>query len=198
VDDDVRNIFSLTSVLESHGMKVVFAENGRARSRCSSENPDVDLVLMDVMMPEMDGYETTRAIREIGGVQGPADHRRDGQGDEGRSREDPRRGRVRLHHQAGGHRAAALADAGVAVLVSATMREPMLPRPPAGYSPELEKVEIELLLEGIFRQYGFDFRSYAYASLRRRLWKRIHAENLPTVSALQERVLHDPQVMESC
>jgi chemotaxis protein methyltransferase CheR len=76
------------------------------------------------------------------------------------------------------------------------MREPMLPRPPAGYSPELEKVEIELLLEGIFRQYGFDFRSYAFASIRRRLWKRIHAENLPSVSALQERVLHDPQVME--
>jgi CheY-like chemotaxis protein/HAMP domain-containing protein/GAF domain-containing protein len=64
VDDDVRNIFSLTSVLESHGMKVIFAENGRAAIEMLDENPDVDLVLMDVMMPEMDGYETTRAIRE--------------------------------------------------------------------------------------------------------------------------------------
>jgi CheY-like chemotaxis protein/signal transduction histidine kinase/HAMP domain-containing protein len=65
VDDDVRNIFSLTSVLEGHGMEVVFAENGRDALGKLAENPDVDIVLMDVMMPEMDGYETTRAIREI-------------------------------------------------------------------------------------------------------------------------------------
>ena len=67
---------------------------------------------------------------------------------------------------------------------------------PSKYSPELEQVEIELLLEGIFRQYGFDFRSYAYASIRRRLWKRIAAEGLTTVSGLQERVLHEPDMME--
>jgi chemotaxis protein methyltransferase CheR len=70
-----------------------------------------------------------------------------------------------------------------------------LASPPIGYDPALERVEIELLLEGIFRHYGFDFRSYAYASLRRRVWKRIEAEGLPTVSALQERVLHDPEMM---
>lgn len=64
------------------------------------------------------------------------------------------------------------------------------------YDPELERVEIELLLEGIYRHYGFDFRSYAYASIRRRLWKRIEAEGFATVSALQERVLHEPQMME--
>jgi HAMP domain-containing protein/CheY-like chemotaxis protein/signal transduction histidine kinase len=64
-DDDVRNIFSLTSLLESHGMSVLFAENGRAALDVLGENPDVDIVLMDVMMPEMDGYETTRAIREM-------------------------------------------------------------------------------------------------------------------------------------
>ncbi|HEV2145873.1 MAG TPA: HAMP domain-containing protein, partial [Longimicrobiaceae bacterium] len=63
VDDDVRNIFSLTSVLESYGMQVVFAENGREALEMLAAHPDVDLVLMDVMMPEMDGYETTRAIR---------------------------------------------------------------------------------------------------------------------------------------
>jgi CheY-like chemotaxis protein/HAMP domain-containing protein/GAF domain-containing protein len=63
VDDDVRNIFSLTSVLESYGMQVVFAENGREALGTLRDNPDVDLVLMDVMMPEMDGYETTQAIR---------------------------------------------------------------------------------------------------------------------------------------
>ena len=64
------------------------------------------------------------------------------------------------------------------------------------YDPELERIEVELLLEGIYRNYGFDFRSYAYASIRRRLWKRIEAEGLTTVSALQARVLHEPPLME--
>src|SRR5215217_4387605 len=72
----------------------------------------------------------------------------------------------------------------------------VLPNTPARYSKELEKVEIELLLEGIFRHYGFDFRSYAYASLKRRLWKRIQAEGLETISGLQQKVLHDPPTME--
>src|SRR6185312_15256941 len=64
VDDDVRNIFSLTSVLEAHGMNVSFAENGRDALTTLDSTPGIDLVLMDVMMPEMDGYETMRAIRE--------------------------------------------------------------------------------------------------------------------------------------
>jgi HAMP domain-containing protein/CheY-like chemotaxis protein/signal transduction histidine kinase len=70
VDDDVRNIFSLTSVLESHGMSVLFAENGRAALEVLRDNPDIDLVLMDVMMPELDGYETTRAIRGMDSFRG--------------------------------------------------------------------------------------------------------------------------------
>ncbi len=65
VDDDVRNIFSLTSVLEDHGMVVRFAENGKDALRSLEEDPDVDTILMDVMMPEMDGYQTTKAIREL-------------------------------------------------------------------------------------------------------------------------------------
>jgi CheY-like chemotaxis protein len=64
VDDDVRNIFSLTSVLEDHGMVVEFAENGRDGIAKLESTPGIDLVLMDVMMPEMDGYETMQAIRK--------------------------------------------------------------------------------------------------------------------------------------
>jgi len=67
---------------------------------------------------------------------------------------------------------------------------------PSKYNTELEQIEIELLLEGIYQHYGFDFRSYAYASIRRRLWKRIEAEGLSTISALQDRVLHDSDLME--
>jgi len=65
VDDDIRNVFALASALEMRGMKVVFAENGREGIQRLHENPDVDLVLLDVMMPEMDGYETARAIRSM-------------------------------------------------------------------------------------------------------------------------------------
>ncbi len=65
VDDDVRNIFALTAVLERHKMAVLSAENGRAALEELGQNPDVDIVLMDIMMPEMDGYETMRQIRQM-------------------------------------------------------------------------------------------------------------------------------------
>ncbi|MET0401367.1 MAG: response regulator, partial [Cystobacter sp.] len=63
VDDDARNIFALTSVLENHGMRVTFGQDGRAALDQLEKNPDVDVVLLDVMMPEMDGYQAMRAIR---------------------------------------------------------------------------------------------------------------------------------------
>jgi CheY-like chemotaxis protein len=64
VDDDVRNIFALTSALEHKGAVVVIGRNGREAIDKLNEVDDIDLVLMDVMMPEMDGYEATALIRQ--------------------------------------------------------------------------------------------------------------------------------------
>jgi CheY-like chemotaxis protein len=63
VDDDIRNIFSLTGVLEQHDIEVLHAESGREGIAMLNETPSIDMVLMDVMMPDMDGYETMRQIR---------------------------------------------------------------------------------------------------------------------------------------
>jgi chemotaxis protein methyltransferase CheR len=60
----------------------------------------------------------------------------------------------------------------------------------------IEDIELDLLLEAIFRYYGFDFRNYAKSSIKRRVWNRIQAENLQTISGLQEKVFHDPSCMK--
>lgn len=63
-------------------------------------------------------------------------------------------------------------------------------------SDELEQIEIELLLDGVHRLYGYDFRNYALPSLKRRIWHHVHAENVHSISALQEKVLHDRACFE--
>ncbi|WP_042366140.1 HAMP domain-containing protein [Streptacidiphilus neutrinimicus] len=65
VDDDVRNVFAVTQILEMQGMRVLHAEDGRLGIDTLTAHPEVDLVLMDVMMPEMDGYQATAAIRAM-------------------------------------------------------------------------------------------------------------------------------------
>jgi CheY-like chemotaxis protein len=65
VDDDMRNIFALATVLEEHGMQIVWADNGREAIRLVADDPDLDVVLMDIMMPEMDGMTTMQEIRKL-------------------------------------------------------------------------------------------------------------------------------------
>jgi CheY-like chemotaxis protein len=65
IDDDVRNIFALTAILERHGLKMCFAESGQSGIAMLKRQSDIDIVLMDVMMPEMDGYQAMRAIRAM-------------------------------------------------------------------------------------------------------------------------------------
>src|SRR3954463_8685695 len=61
---------------------------------------------------------------------------------------------------------------------------------------EIEKIEIELLLEAIYRYYGYDFRNYAQSFIQRRILQRVQKENLTSISALQEKVLHQPEMMK--
>ncbi|MDQ6778828.1 MAG: response regulator, partial [Actinomycetota bacterium] len=68
VDDDVRNLFALASMLEDRGLEVVFSETGREALTILGQDPRIDLVLMDIMMPQMDGYETIGAVRAIPGL----------------------------------------------------------------------------------------------------------------------------------
>lgn len=81
------------------------------------------------------------------------------------------------------------------------MSEPDLPDPPESVAEldgatDVESVELDLFLEAVQRVYGYDFRNYARASLRRRLWRRVHGEGRHSLTGLLEAVLHDPQAME--
>ena len=100
IDDDFRNIFALSALLERGHADVVVAESGRRGARDPrAQLDDVDIVLIDIMMPVMDGYETMRAIRSIERFKTVADHRGDRQGRRRRTTALHRRGRERLRAQ---------------------------------------------------------------------------------------------------
>jgi signal transduction histidine kinase len=122
VDDDVRNIFALSSVLERYNMKVIAAHTGLDAIRLLEQTPDISLVLLDIMMPEMDGYETMRRIRGKSQFQLPADHHAHREGDEGRPREVPRSGCLGLHREAGRQRAPFVAATCMAAALSGQLR----------------------------------------------------------------------------
>jgi CheY-like chemotaxis protein len=65
VDDDVRNLFALTTALERYGLNVISAESGQEAIDLLDSSNDIDIVLMDIMMPEMDGFETMKRIRKV-------------------------------------------------------------------------------------------------------------------------------------
>ena len=104
IDDDARNVFAITSTLELHGLQVTQASDGRRGIEALRAAPETDLILMDVMMPGMDGYATMTAIRQMPHVRAAADHRRHRARHAGRPREEPGRRRQRLRDQAGRHR----------------------------------------------------------------------------------------------
>src|SRR5262249_21747080 len=110
---------------------------------------------------------------------------------EGRPGEVHRGRRLGLHRQAGERGAAAVAAARVAVPPG---RTPPMSAPPDGDDPEA--LEVGLLLEAVFRRYGFDFRDYAPASIRGRVRERVQTEGLGGVAELQGKLLHDPAAME--
>ena len=100
----MRNIFALSSVLERRGMTVFTAGTGREAIATLESTPDVAIVLMDIMMPEMDGYETMQVIRQNPAFPADTDYRADGEGHEGRPGKVPGSWGFRVSGEACEHR----------------------------------------------------------------------------------------------
>ena len=198
VEDDVRNVFALTSILEPRGARVDIARNGREAldrlGALEAAGDKVDLVLMDIMMPEMDGLTAMREIRKR-----PAWAQLPIIALTAKAMKDDQetclgRGRQRLPGEAAGPGEAAVAGPHL----DGEMTEPAPPPSSRARSSreerdETRELELRLLLEAIFARYHHDFRGYAAASLLRRLDRACDAFGCKTLSALQDRVLHDPE-----
>ena len=186
VDDDARNIFALSRVLEPRGAKVDIARNGREALTALAGAPGR---ARRPHRPGADGHHDAgdgRAHRDVRDSQEPgvadaADHRADRQGHAGRPGEVPRRRRQRLHRQTVRRGEAAVADSRLdaEITVDTTAAE--------------FDIELRLLLDAIYQRYHYDFRGYAHASLRRRLRSAMQHFSCGTLSHLQSRVLHEPE-----
>jgi CheY-like chemotaxis protein len=184
VEDDVRNVYSLSSVLEPRGAKIAIARNGReaieALDASAANLADaIDLVLMDVMMPVMDGLSAAREIRG-----------------------DPRWKNLPIVMLT----AKAMPDDQERCLAAGAndyMAKPIdvdkllsscacgCPGDPMTAGDDIEDIEIQLFLEALHRRYHYDFRHYAQASIKRRLVQARVQLGYTSLSAIQEAVLHD-------
>ena len=117
VDDDARNIFALSTVLENHDMEVLSATNGRHAIELLQKTPDVSVVLMDIMMPEMDGYETMREIRKRAEFHSTPILALTAKAMKGDREKMSRSRRLGLHRQTGRYRAAPVDVAPVVVSI---------------------------------------------------------------------------------
>ena len=190
VDDDARNLFALTTVLEQHEMKVVYAENGQQALDKLAAETDVDIVLMDIMMPEMDGYEATRRIRaQTKYAKLPI---------------------IALTAKAMKGDREKCIEAGASDYITKPVDPDQLVSLLRVWLYRVESVRwsttgaarsrrsrSSCCSRRWSRHYGYDFRDYARASLTRRVRKVLRKEGLTTVSALQERVLRDPACMRA-
>ena len=188
-EDDVRNIFALSHVIEPLGAKLEIARNGREALDSLARHPQIDLVLMDIMMPEMDGLTAMTEIRKN------PDHARlpiialDRKSDGERSPEVPGSGRGRLYFEADRRRQAGVA---VSSLVAPTIARSAMPHRTLKNTEEaIFDIELKLLLEAVYLKYQHDFRHYSVSSLRRRLTQALHDLGFATLSQLQERILRD-------
>ena len=207
VDDNVDAAETLAHLLQVWGCDVQVVHDGPAAIQAAiSAVPNV--VLLDIGLPGMDGYEVAGRLREqeclrntalvaVTGYGREEDRRlaREAKLDYHLTKPVAPRGVATTDSRGVGRPAAAVLTAETRASCPSSFGQSAAVNVPESNS-QLEALEIELLAEAVFRRYGYDFREYATACLKRRLRTLIRSEGLTTVSGLQEKVLHDPACLE--